>query len=174
MQFDPNEPVFSKNVIEVLTISNEFCLLIEKANSYERNDFFLVLHRILPLLYLKASLLIPIEASNPEIKDRFVNEEQYELIYLSLKNIFGSDDIFKEALHKNAENPGSFSEYLSDVYQDIKDFLVLYQKPSMSAKENAVNDCLLFFKNHWGYRSLISVTNIHSLLYPAKKINNNY
>ena len=169
MQFDPNEPVFSKKVIEVLTISNEFCLLIEKADSYERNDFFLVLHRILPLLYLKASLLTPVDASNPEMKDRFVNEEQYELIYLSLKKIFGTDDLFKEALHKEPESQGSFSEYLSDVYQDIKDFLVLYQKPSMSAKENAINDCLLFFKEHWGYRALMSVANIHNLLYSVKK-----
>lgn len=169
MQFDPNEPVFSKKVIEVLTISNEFCLLIEKAESYQRTDFFLVLHRILPLLYLKASLLTPIEASNPEIKDRFVNEEQYELIYYSLKKIFGSDDKFKEVNHNNTVSPGSFSEYLSDVYQDIKDFVVLYQKPSMSAKENAVNDCLLFFKNHWGYRALLSVTNLHPILYPVKK-----
>lgn len=169
MQFDPKEPVFSKKVIEVLTISNEFCLLIEKADSYEKTDFFLVLHRILPLLYLKASLLTPVEASNPEIKDRFVNEEQYELIYLSIKKIFGTDDLFKEAFHKNQENPGSFSEYLSDVYQDIKDFLVLYQKPSMSAKENAINDCLLFFKSHWGYRALMCVVNIHPLLYSLKK-----
>lgn len=169
MQFDPNEPVFSKKIIEVLTISNEFCLLIEKADSYERTDFFLVLHRILPLLYLKTSLLTPIEASNPDIKDRFVNEEQYELIYHSLKRIFGTDDRFKEAIHKNPESHGSFSEYLSDVYQDIKDFVVLYQKPSMSAKENAINDCLLFFKNHWGYRALLSVSNLHPLLYSASK-----
>jgi hypothetical protein len=168
MQFDPNEPVFSKKVIEVLTISNEFCLLIEKAETYERTDFLLILHRILPLLYLKASLLTNVEASNPEIKERFVNEEQYELIYHSLKRIFGSDDRFKENVNNISANPGSFSEYLSDVYQDIKDFLVLYQKPSMSAKENAINECLLFFKNHWGYRALMSVTNIHPLLYPLK------
>ncbi len=168
MQFDPNEPVFSKKVIEVLTVANEFCLLIEKAESYERNDFLLIAHRILPLLYLKASLLTPVEASNPEIKDRYVNEEQYELIFHSLKRIFGFDDTFKGNVNNDSINTGSFSEYLSDVYQDIKDFLVLYQKPSMSAKENAINDCLLFFKNHWGYMALMCVTNMHHLLYPIQ------
>jgi hypothetical protein len=167
MEIDPKEPVFNRNVLEVLTISNELCLLLDNTDKYDKSDVLNILHRILPLLYLKASLIKPIAASNPDSSERFVTEEQYELIYQSLKKLLGSDEIFFVIPHKNIPVKASLAEYITDVYQDIKDFLLLYQKPSISAKENAINECLALFEKHWGPRLLSSLQALHPLIYPV-------
>lgn len=168
MEIDPNEPVFNRNVLEVLTISNELCLLIDNIEKYEKSEVLNILHRLLPLLYLKASLLKPIEASNPDSSERLVTEEQYELIYQSLKKLLGPNDIFYVIQKKDSPVKASLAEYITDVYQDIKDFLMLYQKPSISAKENAINECISLFKKHWGPRLLTSLQTMHVLIYPVK------
>ena len=101
MEIDPKEPVFNKSIVEVLTISNELCLLIENSDKYDKNDFLNILHRLLPLLYLKASLLKRVTASNPDANERFVTEEQYEIIYQSLRKLFSVGDIFYVVQNKD-------------------------------------------------------------------------
>jgi len=171
MDIDPNEPVFSKNVLEVLTISNELCLLIENSEKYEKHEVLTILHRLLPLLYLKASLIKKVNATNPDTSERFVTEEEYELIFQSLKKLLGSTgDSFYVLDKNNTSIKSSLAEYLTDIYQDIKDFLTLYQKSSMSAKENAINECVTLYETHWGPRLLSSLQAIHVLVYPVKAI----
>jgi hypothetical protein len=167
MEIDPKEPVFSKNAIEVLTISNELCLLFDNSDKYDKNDFLNILHRLLPLLYLKASLLKKVTATNPDTTERFVTEEQYELIFQTLKKLFSTGDVFYIVHKKETAVKVSLAEFLTDVYQDIKDFLVLYQKPSISAKENAINECVVLFEKHWGPKLLLSLQALHVLIYPA-------
>ena len=167
MEIDPKEPVFNKSIVEVLTISNELCLLIENSDKYDKNDFLNILHRLLPLLYLKASLLKRVAASNPDANERFVTEEQYELIYQSLRKLFSVGDIFYVVQNKDKTIKVSLAEFLTDVYQDIKDFLILYQKPSISAKENAINECVNMFEKHWGAKLIISHKTLHFLIYPV-------
>lgn len=176
MEIDPNEPVFNKNVLEVLTISNELCLLIENSEKYDKYDVLNILHRLLPLLYLKASLLKKVSASNPDASERFVTEEQYELIYQSLKKLLAVGDIFYVVQKKDIPVKVSLAEFLTDVYQDIKDFLMLYQKPSIGAKENAINECVTLFEKHWGPKLLASLQALHVLIYPvsSKIFDKNY
>ena len=167
MEIDPNEPVFNKNVLEVLTIGNELCLLIDNSEKYDKFDFLSVLHRLLPLLYLKASLLKKVAASNPDSSERFVTEEQYELTYQTLKKLFSTGDLFYVTPKKDVTVKVSLAEFLTDVYQDIKDFIMLYQKPSIGAKENAINECITLFEKHWGPKLIASLQALHLLIYPV-------
>ena len=167
MEIDPKEPVFNKSIIEVLTISNELCLLIDNSEKYDKTDFLNILHRLLPLLYLKASLLKKVPAANPDATERFVTEEQYELIYQSLKKLFSLGDVFYIVHKKENTVKVSLAEFLTDIYQDIKDFLMLYQKPSISAKENAINECVALFEKNWGPKLLVSLQALHVLIYPV-------
>ncbi len=176
MEIDPNEPVFNKSVLEVLTISNELCLLIDNSDKYEKSEVLNILHRLLPLLYLKASLLKTVPASNPDAVERFVTEEQYELVYQSLKKLLSTDDLFYVIQKKEIAVKASLAEYLTDVYQDMKDFLMLYQKPSISAKENAINECVSLFEKNWGLKLLTVLQAMHILVYPegSKIIDSDY
>ena len=52
-----NSLVYSKNVIEFITVANEFCSFLERAEDLESDDFLSRLQKLLPFLYIKASLI---------------------------------------------------------------------------------------------------------------------
>ena len=52
-----DERVYSKEIVEFVTVGVEFCGWVERSAETDRRNFLLTLTRILPLLYLKASLL---------------------------------------------------------------------------------------------------------------------
>ena len=58
------DPVYSRTVLELLTVANEYCLFLEKAEGYDRLDILLFLQKICPLIYIKASLLPDIKVND--------------------------------------------------------------------------------------------------------------
>ena len=163
------DPVYSKKVIEMLTVANEFCLFIESAVDTSKDDLLNYLQKICPLIYIKAALLPDIETGDEDAVEHFVTEEQWEDIFNNLHLKLGEDDLYyfidhHEKTHQDAVR-ASLSENLTDIYQDLKDFLLLYQKPLKAAKENAVRDCKKLFETRFGYRLVNAQTAIHYLLF---------
>ena len=167
-----DNPVFSKTIIEMITVSNEFCLFMEKIEQYKKEDVLEYLQKICPLLYIKGTLLPEIEVNEDSITERYVTEEQWENIFNETRKKFGDDDIFYyiNNHYSNEDEPvkASLAENFTDIYQDLKDFVLLYQKNSIEAKKNAVSECKLLFETHWGYRIINSQKAIHYLLYKDK------
>lgn len=173
MSNDSQEKTTSRNVIEVITIANEYCLFIEEVAKYDRQYIFHYLQKILPLLYLKASLLPEISVSNPDANERFVTQENWQDIYNNLHNLIGKNDAFyhlvSESNNDNEIIKGSIAENLSDIYQDLKDFLLLYQKNSLAARENAVASCKNLYENNWGLKLLLVLQVLHKLVFFSKQ-----
>ncbi len=164
-----NEIVFSKNVIEFLTVANEYCLFVEKADNYSRDDIINYLLKICPLIYLKGALLPESEESEYEIPERFVAEEHWESIYNALKSKLGKENIYwtltNNEAGENVPSMASIADNLADIYQDLKDFVMLYQKGTHASKENAIAECCMLFKTHWG-SIIVSVHKaLHHILY---------
>jgi hypothetical protein len=159
-----NHPVYSKNVIELLTVANDYCLTMSKIDTTKKSWLIDYLQKILPLLYLKASLLPVIEVQNPDANERFLTIEEWEFLFNQLRKKFADDDEFwfidQTTVHHDPVK-GSISECLTDIYQDLKDFITLYQKTSLDAKENAVNEARESFEKRWGY----SLVNVHKTLH---------
>jgi hypothetical protein len=176
MSNNSQDQTYSKNIIEVITIANEFCLFLDEIDKYEKQFICLYLQKILPLLYLKGALLPDVEVSAEEANDRFVTQEQWETVYTALKEKLGKDDsfLFIDYLTKPDENPnkGSIAEFMADIYQDLKDFLLLYQKNTVASRENAVHSCKVLFEEHWGEKLINTHKAIHMLLYGKRKGSN--
>lgn len=165
-----NEPQHSKQVIEILTVANEYCHFIENASSYPKEEFILFLSRILPLLYIKGSLIPEVEVKFPEATEHYVNEEHWEFLFNELRGIFGSRDQFWSMQHGQfTEDPVklSISELLTDIYQDLKDFVVLYQSPMQEQKLNAVDEVKKLFSSRWGLNVTLALAELHQINYPA-------
>ena len=126
--------IFSKNTIEFVTVGVEFCALMEKVQESEKCEFIDTTVKILPLLYLKAILLPDSNEENEEYDiniEHFVTEEIYEYIRNSIEQILGEQDSYLEVFHADmqySESPiiAYISEDLTDIYQDIKDFISVY------------------------------------------------
>jgi len=164
----PDDPVYSRKVLEMLTVANEFCLFIEKSVDYPLTELLQFLQKVCPLIYLKASLLPDIMVENEDVTEHYVTEEQWESVFGILRGKFGERDVFyfidkNEKSHLDPQR-GSLAECFADIYQDLKDFLLLYQKPQKAFKENAVRDCKYLFETRFGYRLVEAQTAIHYML----------
>jgi hypothetical protein len=162
------EPVYSQTALDMFTVANEYCIFIEKAGKYQKSDVYNYLLKVFPLLYIKGALMPTIEVEFPEANERYVTEEQWLIVFNELKEISGEDDMF------NYCDPGdepaevvkqSLAENLADIYQDMKDFVLLYSKEMHAARENAVHEIGSLFKSHWGHRALMCQTHLHLLLH---------
>lgn len=166
-----SDPTTSANVLDMFTVANEFCLFTEKAEKYNPDEVLLYYARICPLLYLKGALLPVVEPDEDYIGERFVNEDQWENIYNSLLLVFPGQDEFFTLSYENADTiplKASIAEHLADVYQDLKDFVLLYQKNLAYAKQNAVYECRTLFVSHWGSRIAALLPALHVLAFPVQ------
>lgn len=166
-----DDPIYSRKVLEMITVANEYCLFLEKAGDYTIIELLNFLQKIAPLIYLKSVLLPDIEVGDDEAVEHYVSEEQWEEMFNVLHNKFGKIDQFYFIDHheKSHNDPvkGSLAECFTDIYQDLKDFLLLYQKPLKSFKENAVNECKRLFETRYGYSLLNGQAAIHCILFPS-------
>ncbi len=164
--------VYSKQVIEFLTVAHEFCVFTEKAETFSQDDVLNFYQKILPLMYVKGSLLPLVENHEDVIAERFVNEEQWENMFHLLHDKFAEGDTYT-SVHKNDYNEwvpvsASIADNIADVYQDMKDFVMLYQKGTHHAKENALYECRKLFSQRWGIRTIKAQMAIHQLLFSDK------
>jgi len=164
-----SDPVYSKTVLEMLTVANEYCLFLEKAENYDRQDILLFLQKVCPLIYIKSSLLPVIEINDEDAAEHFVTEEEWEGIFNTLHLKFGDDDLYyyTDPHERSYSEPvkASLSENFTDIYQDLKDFVLLYQKPRKASMEYAVFECKRLFETRYGFRLVRAHFALHYLLH---------
>ena len=161
-----NHPVYSKNVLEMLTVANDYCLTFSKLETTTTANLIDYLQKVCPLLYLKCSLIPEPDVQNPDANERIFTEEEWETLFNTLRNKFKKNDEFWIIdLSANHNDPVkiSLAESLTDIYQELKDFLLLYQKSSLDAKENAVFELKTSFETRFGFILLDAHRQIHYL-----------
>jgi len=167
-----DDKTLTKPILEMITVANEYCHFLENIEKRSTSSILEFVNRIAPLLYLKGSLLPEIEVDNPELNEKFVTAEDWEIIFNSLRGKFGKDDEFwmidPQYVNENEPLKASLSENLADIYQDMKDLLLLFQKNTFAARQNAISDCALTFSNHWGYKVSNIMTKVHHMLYDGE------
>ncbi len=155
----------TKAALEMLTVANEYCLFFEKAESYDTMDILLYFQKIAPLLYLKASLIDPLPANDDAFNERYVTEEQWETIFKTLREKLGSGDQYYIHDHNHDSVEASLSDNMADIYQDMKDFIMLYQKNNEPARHNAIANLTDLFRWRWGPALINALGAVHHLLF---------
>ncbi|MCF8365392.1 MAG: DUF5063 domain-containing protein [Bacteroidales bacterium] len=163
-----NEAVYSPFVLEFLAVAQKFCLFIEEVEKYNKEQIFDYMHKALPLLYVRGSVLPAVIPDNFDANEKYVTEEQWQNTFNTIRQILLKEDEFWFLENDNPLNEavkGSFADSLTDIYQDMKDFIILYQKPLRDAKKIAVWEILELFKAHWGFRVVNLLKVMHYNLY---------
>jgi hypothetical protein len=174
MDINP-DPVYSRNVIEFVAVANEFCKYTEHASELKGDEMLKIMQRILPLMYLKASLLPELDPFFEDGNEKFVTESDWNGINDTLREKFGTAndylEVFDEKMNES-EVPvvSSISENMADIYQDMKDFLLLYQTGTAEVMNDAVWECRMNFENLWGQKLLNSLRAVHRFIYSGEEI----
>lgn len=163
-------PVYSREVIEFVTVANEFCKFLEVSAEQKLTDFIDKAHKILPFLYLKGTLLPNIEEAYDEFNEKYVTEEDYNYIQGVLTDKFGEHNLYEEIydpLRQENDEPAqlSLAENFADIYQDIKDFLMQYRVGTDEIMMNAIWECRQAFEQYWGQRLVNILRVLHHLKY---------
>ena len=162
--------VYSKNVVEFVTVANEFCNTIENVNSLSVSENFSKLQKLLPLLYLKAATVPRVEKILEEELEKYVSELDYNVLHQKWLQLLGEYDSFYEVFNPDIQFgqetvTASISENLMDIYQDLKDFLTSYSIGNEDLMNDALFECIYHFEEFWGQRLVNVFRAVHKLVY---------
>ncbi len=170
-----NQPIFDANTVEFVTVAAEFCGFLERTMELQPSEFVDRSLKLLPLLYLKASLLPecePIDDVEPEI---FVTETDYEHVRSMIAVQLGPDDDYLEVFldemaYSDTPIKQNISEGLADIYQPLKDFVCVYSLGYDMTMNDALYRCKRHFAEYWG-RTLTNVMRaLHNIKYHSENL----
>lgn len=168
-----NSIVYSKNVIEFITVANEFCSFLERAENLETSEFLGRLQKILPLLYLKASLLPEFELEPDDELEKFVTEVEYNLVQQKILRHTGAGDDYQEVFlpgmqFSESALTASISENIADIFQEMKDLVMSFRSMNDEVMEQAIWECKNNFSQQWGQLLVNCMRALHNLIYNAE------
>jgi hypothetical protein len=163
--------IYSPAVIDFVTVAVEFCAFLEKEEQLSRHEWMETIIRLLPLMYVKATLLPEVVAINEELEiQTFVREQDYAVISDKIAAILGEDDTYLDVFvedMKYSDTPVSafISEDIADIYQDVRNFVSIYQYELTEQMNDALFACRENFKSYWGQKLVNVLRPLHSLFY---------
>lgn len=165
--------IFDKNVIEFVTVAAEFCGFLERAENMKRSTFVDTSLKLLPLLYLKASMLPKCEMMGDEAPETYVTEEIYEILRINLASILAEKDDYLEVFlpemaYSDEPIKKNISEDLADIYQDIKDFIFVFQLGLNETMNDSLAICQENFGLLWGQKLVNTMRALHDVKYSPK------
>lgn len=165
-----SQVIFDKNSIEFVTVAAEYCGFIERSREVGKQSFVDTALKILPLLYLKASLLPECELMGEDDLETFVTEDDYEYVRRSIAKVLGAQDDYLEVFHPDmaySDTPikKCISEDLADIYQDLKDFIGVFQSGLNVTMNDSLCVCREHFAEFWGQRLVNTMRALHDVKY---------
>ena len=165
-----SQVIFDRNVVEFVTVAAEFCKFLEQAEGTKRSVFVDTSLKILPLLYLKTSLLPECETIGDEAPETYVTEETYEVLRMNIAGILAEKDdyldVFVSDMKYSAQPITKYiSEDLADIYQDIKDFIFVFQLGLNETMNDSLAICQENFRLYWGQKLVNTLRALHDVKY---------
>ena len=155
---------------EFVRICRRYFEYLEKLPDEKISDFWIVQLRLLSGIYAGVLLLPQIDAPYSSEVEKFVTEREYNNIFANLATYMGGFDKFPD--FNDLSHPGSakvvetsLSEILTDIYQELKDFVLLYESDNIEDMNDAIVECLDTFGRYWGVKLLSATRIIHVNLY---------
>lgn len=165
---DRGKIVFDRSVIDFVTVAVEFCAFLENEEKMPRSKWVDRMLKILPILYVKALLLPDVISSDEDLPATFVREEDYNRVASSVANIMGEENVYLDVFvsdMKYSDTPVSafISENVADIYQDIRNFVSVYQLELTEQMYSALYLCRENFNIFWGQKLVNVLRPLHAL-----------
>ncbi len=162
--------VYSNYTIDFARVALEYCAFVEKIRESDKKTFVDNMTKVLPLLYLKISIIPPIEVSYESELTPKVTEGMYSQVQANVAEILGEDDLYLETFHpdiKLSDSPVAVkvSEDLADIYQDLGNFIGIFKNGQKETMNDSLALCVENFKQFWGQRLVNALRALHYIKY---------
>ena len=163
------QTAFDKNTVEFVTVAAEYCAFLEQVYDKEPSRVVDVLCKLLPLVYLKATMLSEAEPEGLYLEE-VVTEPDYDAIRQMLTEKFGENDDYLEVFvedMKYSDTPvrRCISEDMADIYQALKNFVHSYRSGLDEVMDEAVAVCAEGFRTYWGQTLTNTLRAVHNVRY---------
>lgn len=150
--------------------ASDFCLLLEQASKRRTGEFINTVQQMLPDIYMKAALVQMPKYVYDEEPKRFVKEDDYAMIHSSLQQkfeLFTGITSMSPGTLPNQHELISFglAENFADLYEELKNFVKLYEVGLPQSMNDAVWFVRKSFENSLGIKIVDSLKSLHSLIY---------
>lgn len=146
----------------------DYCKLIESLDEMTNIEVLQDIKIALLPVYQKVHRIARPKTKYEHDAEKFVTERQYNKVRKVLLTILGAKDSYNEIF--NPEKPGSkksiqvsLSEELTDIYQDLKDFVQWYNQGTFESMNDALIELVDTFGKYWGMKLMNSVRYIHAI-----------
>lgn len=171
--------IFDKNVIEFVTVAAEYCGLMGRASQMKRADFVGTVLKVLPLLYVKATLVPACERIGYFDPEQVVTEEEYEQVRLTIADVLAEKDDYLEVFlpdmaYSDTPIKRCISEDLADIYQVLKDFIGVFQLGLNQTMHDSLVICKEQFEEYWGQRLVNTMRALHDVKYGGSEFEEDF
>lgn len=152
---DYTKTIYAPAVIEFVTVAKEYCAFVSGSTDFSRADFIGKLQKLIPLLYLKGSLLPYVDGNEDGAIEDTVTEDEYNTLFSLVKEKMGEYDEYLEIFddaesYRDEPVVQTVSEKAADIYQDLKNFLNSYRTGVEAVMEEALWNLNNAFELYWG------------------------
>jgi hypothetical protein len=148
----------------------EYCKIIESIDEMSSIEVLQDIKLALLPIYVKTHRIVRPKTKYEHDAEKFVSERQYNKIRKILITVIGTRDNYNEIFNPEKPNSkksiqASLSEDLTDIYQDLKDFVQWYTQSTFEAMNDALIELVDTFGKFWGMKLLNAVRYIHAIQY---------
>ncbi len=164
-------------ILEFVTVAAEYCAMLENLSEYDKNRFVNKMQKLLPLLYLKASLLPKVAESEEGFMQNYVSENDWMALFLGIKEVLGEDTDYLEVFDKRMQDSEapivvSLAENFADIYQDLRDFLTNFHLGTEEVINEALWQLQTHFADYWGQYTVNALRAVHHIIVQEKDADN--
>lgn len=150
-----HDKVYSASVVEFVTVAKELLLFLTTSAKISREEFVDKLQKFIPLIYLKGTMLPVIDSDEEAMCEDAVTEDEYNTLFALIKSKMGEYDDYLEIFDDVDgfhEEPvvHTVSEKISDIYQDLKNFVHSYKSGVDAVMGEAIWNLNNNFDLYWG------------------------
>jgi hypothetical protein len=165
--------IYAHDTLEFVTVAVQYCVFLEQSEGRPKDEFVSTLLKLLPLLYMKASLLPPVESTGDFLTEDKVTEDDYNWIRRIIYDIMQDDDEYEDIsmtdLGPDERRWHSVSEGLADIYQPLRNFVSVYQRRIEDCMHDALWEVMDNFELYWGQSLLDTLRRLHQIRYTIRE-----
>jgi hypothetical protein len=158
---------------EFVKLCRKYFEYIEILPDRKISDFWAVQLQLLPQIYSGVLQLPDIKERYSYDIDKFVTEDMYNDAFANLIAFINENDRYSDfdSLSNTSDVKivnASLSETFTDIYQELKDFVLLYESGTIENINDSIAECVITFKRYWGIKLLSATRIIHAILYQKR------
>ena len=151
--------IYSEEVLKFVKSSKNFANWLEEEEDIDSKSFIINGLKLMPELYSQMISIPPFDPVFNDTAEKFVTEEDWSRVYQKVANSLGVLNDYNDIAQKTEYDRSELvcrqiSEDISDIYQDIRDFLEIFRNSPEEIMNDGLWECKANFESSWGGKVL--------------------